>query len=194
MNQRVNPALAWPLECRVSLSRHGHQGTGNMGCPLLASARSPSIPSPLPPPLPGQNLVSIIQGEIFGMTHKTLNITEYQDLHCILAHGIWSLISGFVMCGPLMLGCLWWVILSYIPALAWVPGLRWRPGPRSSIVEWGPRGSDQNVDWAGVTIYNVICIQTSSGEEWRGNKQGNLYQWDSETWPRLWSDPWQGVG
>ena len=45
------------------------EGTGNMGCPLLATARSPSIPSPLPPPLPGQNLVSIIQGEIFGMTH-----------------------------------------------------------------------------------------------------------------------------
>ena len=59
---------------------------------------------------------------------------------------------------------------------AWSEMETWTSGPRSSIVECGPRGSDQNVDWAGVTIYNVICIQTSSGEEWRGNKQGNLYQ------------------
>ena len=31
------------------------EGTGNMGCPLLATARSPSIPSPLPPSPPARS-------------------------------------------------------------------------------------------------------------------------------------------
>ena len=165
MNQRVNPALAWPLECRVSLSLPTWRGqvTWAAHCWPLPAHLAFHHPS-LPPPLPGQNLVSIIQGEIFGMTHWHFMLLfgmtlTFKISRFILAYDHW--ITDLRVCvGRCCLAAcneLYWVISPRWPeCLVWDGDL-----DQSSIVECGPRGSDQNVDWAGVTIYNVICIQTS---------------------------------